>query len=154
MHLLPLVLLLQIGFDSGVDRSPKVTIDGAIQKRAGDVVEGVITARIADGWHINSNQPTESYAIPTVLTLENAELIKAVYPKHEMRSFQFTEGKAIAVYTGAVQIPFSAHAKGSFHATVRYQACSDRICLPPNKAEGDIALSGGPTLASMGGDRT
>ncbi|HEY3054640.1 MAG TPA: cytochrome c biogenesis protein CcdA [Thermoanaerobaculia bacterium] len=143
MHLLSVFLFVaQIGFDSGVDRSPKVTIDGAIQKRTGDVVEGVITARIADGWHINSNRPTESYAIPTVLVLDNAELTNVVYPQHEMRSFQFTEGKPIAVYTGTVQIPFTAKLKGSsLHATLRYQACSDRICLPPNQAEGEIGLT-------------
>ncbi|HEV8661201.1 MAG TPA: cytochrome c biogenesis protein CcdA [Thermoanaerobaculia bacterium] len=158
MHLLSVFLFVaQIGFDSGVDRSPKVMIDGAIQKRTGDVVEGVITARIADGWHINSNKPMESYAIPTVVTLGNAELISAKYPQHEMRSFQFTEGKPIAVYTGTVQIPFTARLTGSsLHATLRYQACSDRICLPPNKAEGEIGLnvvSQSPLPAGEGGRR-
>lgn len=140
MSFLTFVLLLQIGFDpSGGNAGPKVTIDGTIQKRAGDVVDGVITARIADGWHINSNTPTESYAIPTVLTLEGAELTKATYPKHEMRAFEFTVGKPIAVYTGTVQIPFTAKGAGqSIHATLRYQACSDKICLPPNKAETQI----------------
>ena len=136
------LFVAQIGFDGGADRSPKVTIDGAIQKHTGDVVEGVITARIADGWHVNSNHPTESYAIPTELTLSGAELVKVVYPQHEMRAFQFTEGKPIAVYTGTIQIPFTAKLTGtSLHATLRYQACSDRICLPPNKAEGDISLT-------------
>jgi thiol:disulfide interchange protein DsbD len=150
MHLLSIFLFVaQIGFDSGVDRSPKVTIEGGIQKRTGDVVEGVITARIADGWHINSNRPTESYAIPTVLVLDNAELLSVVYPQHEMRSFQFTEGKPIAVYTGTAQVPFTARLKGSsLHATLRYQACSDRICLPPNTAEGEISLTARPSPAA------
>jgi thioredoxin:protein disulfide reductase len=150
MSFLAVVLLLQIGFDpSGGNAGPKVTIDGTIQKRAGDVIEGVITAKIADGWHINSNTPTESYAIPTVLTLEGAELTKVTYPKHEMRAFEFTVGKPIAVYTGTVQIPFTAKGAGqSIHATLRYQACSDKICLPPNKTETDIGL--GPQAAGLG----
>ncbi|HSP14499.1 MAG TPA: cytochrome c biogenesis protein CcdA [Thermoanaerobaculia bacterium] len=150
MNFLAALLFLQIGFDpSAGSAGPKVTIDGAIQNRAGDVVQGVVTATIADGWHINSNQPTESYAIPTVLTLDGAQLTSATYPKHEMRSFEFTQGKPIAVYTGTVQIPFTAKVTGSsIHATLRYQACSDRICLPPNRAEAEIGL--GPQASGLG----
>ncbi len=152
MSLLAVVLLLQIGFDpSGGAAAPKVTIEGAVQKRAGDIVEGVITARIVEGWHINSNQPTESYAIPTVLTLEGAQLTGATYPKHEMRSFEFTGGKQIAVYTGTFQIPFTAKVSGgasSIRAKLRYQACSDRICLPPNQAAADVGL--GPQASGLG----
>jgi thiol:disulfide interchange protein DsbD len=147
LFLVPAAAFAQIGSDAVPDRSPKVTIDGAISKRSGDVVEGVINARVAAGWHINSHTPTESFSIPTVLTLDNAELTNVTYPKHEMLAFQFTEGKQIAVYTGAFQIPFTAKLKGgatAIHAIVRYQACSDRICLPPNNAETDVPLSSLP----------
>lgn len=126
-----------------LDRLPKVTIDGSIQKQTGDVVEGVINGRVADGWHINSHTPTESFSIPTELTIDGAAPRSVTYPKHEMRAFQFTEGKAIAVYTGAFQIPFTAKVKSGatlLHATVRYQACSDRICMPPNTADADVDL--------------
>lgn len=147
----PAAAFAQIGSDVLPDRSPKVTIDGAISKHSGDTIEGVINARVASGWHINSHTPTESFSIPTVLTLDSAELTNVTYPKHELRAFQFTEGKPIAVYTGDFQIPFTAKLKSgatSIHATVRYQACSDRICLPPNKAEADIGL--GPQATGLG----
>ena len=143
MSFLPLVLLLQFTFGGGADALPKVTIDGALHQRTGDVVQGAITAKIADGWHVNSNTPTESYAIPTVLTLDGAQLQNVTYPKQEMRSFQFTDGKPIAVYTGTVQIPFTAKLNPGatkVHATLQYQSCSDKMCLPPKKAETDVAL--------------
>ena len=149
--LVPAAAFAQIGFDGAPDRSPKVTIDAAITKHSGDAIEGVINGRVATGWHINSHTPTESFSIPTVLTLDNAELTNVTYPKHEMRAFQFTEGKQIAVYTGAFQIPFTAKLKSgatSVHAIVRYQACSDRVCLPPNKAETDMGL--GPQASGLG----
>lgn len=148
--LVPAAAFAQIGFDGAPDRSPKVTIDAALTRRSGDTIEGVINARVAAGWHINSHTPTESFSIPTVLMLANAEITNVTYPQHEMRAFQFTEGKQIAVYTGAFQIPFTAKLKGGatpVHATLRYQACSDRICLPPNKAETDVGV--GPRAAGL-----
>ena len=113
LFLVPAAAFAQIGSDVMPDRSPKVTIEGAITKQTGDVVEGVIDARVAAGWHINSHTPTESFSIPTVLMLDNAELTNVTYPKHEMRAFQFTEGKPIAVYTDAFQIPFTAKLKAA-----------------------------------------
>lgn len=145
--LVPAAAFAQIAFDGAPDRSPKVTIDAAITKRAGDAIEGVINGRVATGWHINSHTPTESFSIPTVLTLDNAELTNVTYPQHEMRAFQFTEGKKIAVYTGAFQVPFTAKLKSGatpVRATLRYQACSDRICLPPNQAQTDVGLGPPP----------
>jgi thioredoxin:protein disulfide reductase len=146
----PSVAFAQMGSDV-VDRMPKVTIEGTVGRINGDTVEGTIVARVANGWHINSHTPTESYAIPTVLTIDGAEPVKVVYPSHEMMAFAFTEGKKIAVYTGTLTIPFTAKVKSgakSMPASLRYQACSDRICLPPNKAETEIKLSlGGADLS-------
>jgi thioredoxin:protein disulfide reductase len=150
LFFLPAAAFAQIGSDVLPDRSPKVTIDGAISKHSGDAIEGVINGRVATGWHINSHTPTESFSIPTMLTLDNADLTNVTYPKHELRAFQFTEGKPIAVYTGDFQIPFTAKLKSgatSIHASLRYQACSDRICLPPNKAEADVGL--GPQASGL-----
>lgn len=128
----------QIGFPAE-DTTPKATIEGSIQKRAGDEVEGTIVATIAEGWHVNSNRPLEEFAIPTVLTLDSAsaELVDATYPAHAMKAFEFSGGKPLAVYDGTFLIPFRARLKGeatSFEATLQYQACSDRICLRPAKA--------------------
>lgn len=147
-----LLFVPAIGF-AQLDRLPKVTIDGSISKQTGDVIEGVINARVAEGWHVNSHTPTESFAIPTELSLDNAKLTKVTYPPHEMRGFQFTEGKKIAVYTGAFQIPFTAKLKTAataVRATLRYQPCSDRICLPPNTAQTMLTLGRRSSVVGSG----
>ena len=139
-----LVVLAQIGFGGASDLSPKVTITGALQKRSGDAVAGTISAKVADGWHINSHTPTEGFAIPTVLTLENASDVQVTYPQHVMKAFEFTDGKQLAVYDGTVAIPFTAKLNAgaaTLHAKLRYQACSNSICLPPNEATADIDVN-------------
>lgn len=151
----------QIGFGAP-DAGPKATIEGSLHKRTGDEVEGTIVATIADGWHVNSNTPTEEFAIPTVLTLDpaTAELIEAKYPAHAMKAFEFSGGKELAVYDGKFHIPFRAKLKAGatkIAATLKYQACSDRVCLPPNDATTEIdasvltAAPGGQTPAQAGG---
>jgi thioredoxin:protein disulfide reductase len=147
--------LAQLGFP-GAQEPPKATIEGSIQKRAGDEVEGTIVATIADGWHVNSNIPSEEFAIPTVLALDSssAELIEATYPAHAMKAFEFTGGRELAVYDGTFLIGFRARLQPgvtSFDASLRYQACSDRICLPPATATASIdatTLTAAPTPAT------
>ena len=146
----------QIG-DFGMDSLPKATITGALHQRSGDDVEGTITATIAEGWHVNSNTPSEEFAIKTELTLDpaTAELIGTPqYPQHEMKAFEFTGGKPLAVYEGTFPISFRATLKPGatkIGAVLRYQACSDRVCLPPKDATADIdinKLSAAPAAAS------
>lgn len=135
----------QLGFPGG-DSTPKATIEGTIQTRTGDEVEGTIVATIAEGWHVNSNTPTEEFAIPTVLELDPvaAQLIEAKYPPHAMKAFEFSGGKELAVYDGKFAIRFRARVVGGakrMTASLRYQACSDRVCLPPNTATADIDVT-------------
>lgn len=136
----------QIGF-SGPDAGPKATIEGSLQKRSGDDVEGTIVAKVADGWHINSNTPSEDFAIKTELAIESAtaELIgQPTYPAQVMKAFEFTGGKELAVYDGTFPIGFRAKLKSGatkITATLRYQACSNRVCLPPNRATVDIDVN-------------
>jgi thioredoxin:protein disulfide reductase len=135
----------QFGFPGG-DGIPKATIEGSLNKRTGDEVEGTIVATIAGGWHVNSNTPSEEFAIPTVLEVDpaTAELLEAKYPAHQMKAFEFTGGKELAVYDGTFNIPFRAKLKPGatkLTATLKYQACSDTVCLPPNTANADIDLA-------------
>jgi thiol:disulfide interchange protein DsbD len=128
-----------------MDASPKVTIlEAPVQSRAGDRVEGTIVAKIEEGWHVNSNKPTEEFSIPTTIALDGAELAGAQYPEHKMMAFEFTGGKELAVYDGTIRIPYTAKLAGgktAYRAIVKYQACSDKICLPPNEASIDVDAS-------------
>ncbi|MFZ2493365.1 MAG: cytochrome c biogenesis protein CcdA [Thermoanaerobaculia bacterium] len=126
-------------FGLGGDSTPKLTAEGSVTKRTGDDVEAVVVATVADGWHINSNKPLEEFAIPTVISADGttAEIVSVQYPAHVMRAFQFTGGKELAVYDGTFSIPFTAKLKPgvtSFTVSVRYQPCSDTVCLPPTDA--------------------
>ena len=143
----------QLGFP-GADALPKATIEGSLQQRSGDEVQGTIVATIAEGWHVNSNKPLEEFAIPTVLELDpaTAELIEASYPPHQMKAFEFTGGSQLAVYDGTFNIGFRAKLKPGatkITANLRFQACSDKVCLPPNTATADIDVT--KTVAAPAG---
>jgi len=131
----------QFGFGAGT--APKASIEGSLHKRTGDDLEGTVTATIVDGWHVNSNKPTEDFAIPTELVLD-ADNVEVSFPPHQMKAFQFTNGKPLAVFDGKFQIPFRAKLKPgatALNATLKYQPCSDTVCLPPNEATATIDIA-------------
>ena len=141
--------LAQLGISGGgADATPKASIEGSVSKRTGVLVEGVVTVKVLDGWHINSAHPLDDFAIPTTLALDpaTAELVSATYPPHELKAFAFSGGRKIAVYEGSVQIPFTAKLKPggqSITATLRYQACSNNICMAPTTASAEIGATPG-----------
>ena len=130
-----------------IPQQPLVTLSGSVQQRSGDEVRGVITAAILNGWHINSAHPLESFAIPTELSLDpaTADLVRADFPPHIVRSFTFSGGTKLAVYEGAIQIPFGAKLKSGaskIGVSLHYQACNDIVCLPPRNATTEVSLGG------------
>src|SRR2546426_6850106 len=135
-----------------IPRQPLVTLSGSVQQRSGDEVRGVITAAILNGWHINSAHPLESFAIPTELSFDpaTADLVRADFPPHIVRSFTFSGGTKLAVYEGTIQIPFVGKLKSgskSIGVSMHYQACNDTVCLPPRNATTTIAANVGPALS-------
>ena len=65
----------QVDFNApipGAGASPaaqQVSLSGSIGSRTGETVTGTVIATVANGWHVNSNKPLDSFVIPTVLTL-------------------------------------------------------------------------------------
>lgn len=114
--------------------------------RAGDPVEGTVLIRVADTWHINSWQPKDDFSIPTVVELESPgiEIESVDYPPHIERAFEFAGGELLAVYEGEVQVPFrgvrSADGSVNLMARVKYQACNDRVCLPPRTETAAVVI--------------
>jgi thiol:disulfide interchange protein DsbD len=142
--------LAQVDFKAplpGGDAMPaaqQVTLNGSIHSRAGDDVTGTVTARVAAGWHVNSNKPLDDFVIPTVLTLDGAANVKTTYPAHVLKTFAFTGGGKLAVYEGTIEIPFTAKLSPgakSIKASLRYQACNDHLCLPPKTIDAEIPLA-------------
>jgi len=106
-----------------------------------------LTAKIAvslgAGYHVNSNEPHESYLIPLRLTWTPAPLeVDAVsYPKPHDEKYAFAD-QPLSVYTGNFEIvtkfKVPADAPGGqavLLGKLRYQACNDNMCFPPKTVE-------------------
>lgn len=98
---------------------------------------------IKPGYHANSNTPSESYLIPIRLTWETGalEAVEVVYPKPKHENFSFSE-KPLSIFDGDFEIvtKFKRSANpplgpGFLAGKLRYQACNDKMCLPPKNVE-------------------
>ncbi len=120
---------------------------GAPQKvvgKRGAAVETKIPVSVRQGYHVNSNTPSDEYLIPLKLTWKAPGALQAaqtVYPKPTLEKYEFAE-KPLSVFTGdfnlIVKFKVAANAPAGPGAAVgqlRYQACSDRACYPPKTLE-------------------
>lgn len=93
--------------------------------------------QVASGLHVNSHNPTEEALIPTTLSFpedSSVKLAKAVYPHGELFTYPNDPGQKLSVYTGEFTIHAELVAPRGDHllqASLRYQACSNSLCLPP-----------------------
>jgi len=99
--------------------------------------------KLAPGHHTNSNTPSEDYLIPLRFTMQAEPLVveSVVYPKGHDEKYSFSE-KPLSVLTGdfdiIVKLTAPATAQSQMHVLVgklRYQACTDKICLSPKTVE-------------------
>ncbi|RJR29174.1 MAG: DUF255 domain-containing protein [Candidatus Latescibacterota bacterium] len=102
-----------------------------------------VTARIAEGWHINSNKPLDSYLIPSELIVNapaGIEVVRILYPAPVLRKLEMSETRMSlfdgAVTFGAVLRIGESVAPGSYAitATLKYQGCNDLTCVEPASA--------------------
>src|SRR5579862_383130 len=116
--------------------------------RPGDPIALHLTATIQPGWHLYSLTTPEGGPTPTTAVLEGGTLQSAALyePAPERRfdpSFNLNteifSGQVILLVTGSV-VP--THTEGGLDviADLRYQACSDRLCLPPRKKTASLNL--------------
>lgn len=114
--------------------------------KTGDAVRGTLALSIAEGWHINSAHPKDDFSIPTVATLTSTGIRfeELQYPPHVERAFAFAGGELLAVYEGETRIPFrgtrTADGAVTMEASVRFQACNDRVCLPPRTTTARVEI--------------
>lgn len=102
-----------------------------------------IHAKVAHGFHVNSNKPHEDYLIPLRMTLAGEPLIvEAIkYPAAHDEKYTFSE-KPLNVITGDFDILVTLKAPATIEpqmqvllGKLRYQACSDSACLAPKTLE-------------------
>jgi Disulphide bond corrector protein DsbC len=111
-------------------------------------VQVKIPLTVKEGYHVNSNKPSEEYLIPLKLTwtaLGALEGGTVTYPKPMLEKYEFSE-TPLSVYTGGFDLvanfKVAANAPagpGAATGKLRYQACSNRACYPPKTV--DITVS-------------
>jgi DsbC/DsbD-like thiol-disulfide interchange protein len=114
--------------------------------KAGSTVEVKTALQLRPGYHCNSNTPSDDYLIPLKLTWTPGpfESPEVAYPTPQMEKFSFSD-KPLSVYTGdfVVVTKFKVAANANpgtafVSGKLRYQACNDRMCLPPKTV--DVSL--------------
>ena len=129
-----------------------ITPRGGFNPGSNPTLEVQLTVK--EPFHVNANPATEDFLIPTQIVVKSAPGLtvgKAIYPAATLKKFTFFE-KKLAVYQGTVvvRVPLklAPNFKGGLSGTVKYQACSDKACLPPATAKWSL---GAGTSASTSG---
>jgi DsbC/DsbD-like thiol-disulfide interchange protein len=91
---------------------------------------------VMDGYHVNSHRPKGELLVPTALTLDAADGVKAgevEYPAGTVFSFGADPADKLDVYTGdfTVKLPVvAAVGEHTIAGTLKYQACDNKACYP------------------------
>ncbi|MDJ0831890.1 MAG: DUF255 domain-containing protein [Gammaproteobacteria bacterium] len=118
-----------------------------IQARQAGYDRVVVDLFIADGWHINSDQPLQDNLIPTRLTLDSTNrdwIIQDVnYPAGQTRVLGFQD-EPMSLFEDDLQfriiIDQRNQATRILPLSLQLQACNDRLCLPPQTISLQIAM--------------
>jgi hypothetical protein len=116
-----------------------------------------VVLKIRNGFHINAHQASADYLIATNLRAEAPAGFKVgdvSYPKGELHTFAFSK-TPLNVYQDKVvlRLPLTALSGAPLGAQhiplkLRYQACSQELCLPPVTLDVDAALTVAATPAN------
>ena len=114
-----------------------------LSAKRGETIVHHLKAQLKDGYHANSNTPTDAYLIPLKLTWEPGllEVVDIKYPAPKNEKYEFSE-KPLSVVSGDIEIVTkfkpSANANlgpGYQTGKLRYQACNDKMCFPPKTVD-------------------
>jgi len=108
----------------------------AIEK--GGEAQVTLRVRLQPGYHVNSHKPSDEFLIPLKLTWEGPLTpVETRFPEPRQERYGFAE-KPLSVFTGDFDIgvrfraPAEAAAReAAMTGKLRYQACTDKLCLPP-----------------------
>ena len=127
--------------------APNIPVNGSLAASRigrGRTVQGTIVMDIPSGYHANSNRPLERFLIATQLQIEAPQGIRVgpiLYPRALLRSLKFSKNK-VSVFEGRTTIRFSVTVPRDFKgnsaelkARLKYQACNDDTCFPPQTRE-------------------
>jgi thioredoxin:protein disulfide reductase len=115
--------------------------------KQGSATQAALVLEIQDGYHINSNRPSDKNLIPTALKFDRTPGLATtavIYPKAKMQKFEFSP-KPLSVFEGKVAFKFTARAlpaastgNHTLKGKLTVQACDDKVCLRPQTV--DVAI--------------
>ncbi|MDZ4801519.1 MAG: protein-disulfide reductase DsbD family protein [Bryobacteraceae bacterium] len=119
-----------------------------LKRGASQAVE--FTIQVKTGYHVNSNKPEDEYLIPLRFTFTGGESPVQVgeieYPKPSMEKLAFST-KPVSVFQGDIRTkalfkagPNVPPGVSAVQGKLRYQACNDRMCLPPRTLDVKIPV--------------
>lgn len=114
----------------------------------GSRVTAVVKVKLAEGYHVHSNKPSQPEFIPTVLKVDAVAGVKAGTISYPAPKSERVPGlsKPLSVFeeTFEISIPLglSAAAKlpATIPATLSYQACQGAKCYAPHNLKFEIKL--------------
>jgi thiol:disulfide interchange protein DsbD len=146
-RLLPLLFVLFLPVTLYAQSASDVNVSGSLAPdkiKKGRVVRGAVTIDIPSGLHVQSNRPLDKYLIATKLDLETPSGMKAgpvAYPRALMRNLKFSKS-AVAVFEGRAVLRFNVTVPANYNGSsgeikgkLRFQACNDDSCFPPQTRE-------------------
>ena len=146
-RLLPLLFVLLIPVTLHAQTASDVNVSGSLAPdkiKKGRVVRGTVTIDIPAGLHVQSSRPLDKFLVATKLDLETPSGMNVgpiSYPRAVMRNLKFSK-TAVAVYEGRAVLRFNVTVPASYRGSsgeikgkLRFQACNDDSCFPPQTRE-------------------
>ncbi len=120
-----------------------------VSVNAGAAATAVLKIRVKEGYHVQADSVADEFLIPTSLAMEaGAGFVagKADFPPGAEFRLKGADDTWL-VYDGSfeIRVAFGVPAgaregKRLWRGALRYQACDDRRCLPPDTLEFDIPV--------------
>jgi DsbC/DsbD-like thiol-disulfide interchange protein len=119
-----------------------------VTAKAGGTAKVALSILVDQGFHVNSDKPTDKYLIPLRLTWSPGALESkdVAFPKPETAKLPFSE-KPVSIFSGSFQIvtqfkvPRDAPpGPATVIGKLRYQACNDHECLTPRTLDVSIPV--------------
>ncbi len=133
---------------------PSIDVNGVFSvKKAprGGTFQGAVMLGIPNGYHINSNRPTNKFMIPTsvrVTAPRGVRIGPMRFPRANVRSFAFAPDERLPVFEGNPAVRFDVTVPAGFaqdkirlRVVVSYQACSDEACFRPDTRDVTLSLN-------------
>jgi thiol:disulfide interchange protein len=127
-------------------RGPRAELTPLVESeaRAGGVARAALQIRLPPELHVQSNAPRDPALIPTELTLNppaGVRAIEIVFPKAtDFEQAGLPQPLAVFEHEFAIGVRFDV-AEGTAPGTIdvpgrlRYQACNDKVCFPPQTGD-------------------